>query len=143
MSLRIYLAGPWVTREQMPLIAEALEALGATITCKWWHTEDKYPGAIGPDNGPESLAYYRHHAQLDMQGVLDANLVVVINSAKSEGKAVEQGIALAHHKPIIIVGTLGEFTNVFHYLGSYRWVPDVPALLEAVKTITWLNEGAN
>lgn len=132
--MKVYLASPWVSKKEMPEIAGKIREAGGEITHAWWQIEDgKNDGSI------EDLAYHRGHAQLDVEGVEKADVVVVMNTASSEGKAVEQGIAIALGKPIIIVGTQGEFSkNVFHYLGNYKWVPDVDTMVEAISTINWL-----
>lgn len=131
--MKIYIAAPWKTRSEMPEIASKLEAQGHTITKKWWDVEDV---AEESARAPEVL---RQQAVDDFEGVRTADLVLVINSAKSEGKAFEQGVAVAHSKPIIIVGKRGEFSaNVFHYLDSYRWTETVEGALDILKTIKWL-----
>lgn len=132
--MKVYLAAPWISKASMPEIAARIEDGGGTITHKWWEIED------GKNDGSkEDYQYHRGHAQLDMNGVSAADIVVVMNTASSEGKAVEQGIAIALGKPILIIGTQGEFSkNVFHYMSNYRWVPTVDAMIETLSTINWL-----
>lgn len=63
-------------------------------------------------------------AKKDVMGVFKSDIVLLINSGKSEGKAVEQGLAIALGRPIVAVGKMGEHSkNVFHWLDDYRWVP--------------------
>lgn len=130
--MKIYIAAPWKHRGQVPGIAAKIEAAGHTITWRWWTIE----------NVPESertVENLRHQAINDVQGVKDADLVLLINSERSEGKSLEQGIAVADNKPIIAVGTRGEFSqNVFHYLTNYRWVTSVDEALEILSTVQWL-----
>jgi nucleoside 2-deoxyribosyltransferase len=131
--MKIYLAAPWAHRGDMAGIAAQIEGLGHSLTWKWWETPDIPEG----DWGNETKL--REQAKNDLEGVRSADLVVVINSAKSEGKAFEQGVAISHGKPIIIVGKRGEHSqNVFHYLTEYRWVDDVNSMLEVLETIKWL-----
>ena len=130
--MKIYIAAPWKFRAEMPFIAGKFEQIGCEITRKWWEAEDT------PEH-ERSIETLREQAEQDVLGVTDANLVVVINSAKSEGKALEQGVAVAQRKPIIIVGKRGEFSqNVFHYLKLYKWVESLDQALEIVTTIKWL-----
>ena len=131
--MKIYLAGPWAQREFMPTIAAKIEAVGGVITHKWWDVENTLEGTLEADG------ILRYQAECDYNGVVASQLVVVINSAKSEGKSLEQGVAVAHGKPIIMVGKRGEHSqNVFHYMTNYRWLPTVDAAIEAIVTISWL-----
>lgn len=123
----IYIAAPWKDRELMPAIAEKFERKGYIITHKWWLTEDI------PENS-RTVDLLAEQAKADFEGVKDADMLVLINSAKSEGKAVEQGIALALGKRINAIGTRGDGTssNVFHYLPNYWWYYSVDEFLGTV-----------
>lgn len=126
ISVKIYLAAPWVERENMEVTARVFETAGHQITHKWWDV-------VGDEKDSEFL---RTCAIEDVQGVLQADVVVLINSAKSEGKAVEQGIAITAGIPIIAVGMLGEFSlNVFHYLDNYTWVSNVSEALQEIEKL--------
>lgn len=131
--MRIYIAGPWIERQNMPAIAARIEAAGHTITHKWWEAEDTKEGF---EASHDILA---QQAGWDLNGVRDADLVFLVNSQKSEGKSVEQGIALAADKPILAVGKLGEHSkNVFHYLSNYKWVDTIDDAMMVLSTIHWL-----
>lgn len=123
--MKIYLAAPWIDRNFMKEFAQMFEQAGFTITHKWWLTEP-----MGEGTGKEEIL--KSYAIKDRQGVLDCDILVVLNTSKSEGKAVEQGIAMEHNKPIIAIGKLGDGTsvNVFHYLDCYTWVPTVDKAIE-------------
>lgn len=121
--MKVYIAAPFVDRARMPEIAEKVEAMGHTVTRKWWEVED-----LRQD--PKASF---DCASLDALGVMEADLMLLINSAKSEGKAVEQGIAIANGMPIIAVGKLEEHgNNIFHYLEHYEWVPDLETALDVL-----------
>lgn len=127
--MRVYLAAPWVDRTKMEPIAKLLEEHGFELTHKWWKTEDI------PESARTS-AMLEEQAQNDFKGVYTADFVLVINSSKSEGKAVEQGIALARGIPIYIVGSRGEHSkNVFHYLPNYRWHDTVESAIRAMAKV--------
>src|SRR5215213_5765392 len=105
--MRIYIAGPWAHRGDMPGISEMFEKAGHEITWKWWNT----PDIPENENRNEELT---KQAFNDKRGVEECQILVLINSAKSEGKAFEQGLAVAKRKPIIAVGVLGGMSqNVF------------------------------
>ncbi len=125
---RVYLAAPWVDRERMEDIASIYTDHGYDITHRWWFAESKQvPEA-------ERLAFLKQCGNDDINGVLDADHLVVYNTAKSEGKAVEQGIAIGAGIPIIMVGKLGEFSNnVFHYTNRYHWVNNTEEAIEELE----------
>lgn len=111
--MKVYLAAPWVKREWVRIWAGSFEDRGIEITHKWWEMEGEF------DDAPRMRAC----AEKDINGVLAADVLVLYDAAKSEGKAVEQGIALAFDKPIVALGTLGANSqNVFHHLDNYIWV---------------------
>lgn len=124
MNKRIYIAAPWVERQNVPVIAEKLEDNGYTITHKWWLFEG--------EEEDTSEGFRRKCAKQDVWGVRTADAVLLINSAKSEGKAVEQGLAIAYGLPIVTIGVRGGVSkNVFHYMNNYIWVDTLAeALLE-------------
>lgn len=130
--MKVYIAAPWKDKELMADISGRVEGAGHEITHKWWEVE----------NTPESertVQILREQAVKDVLGVKNADLVLVLNTAKSEGKSLEQGVAIGDNKPIVIVGKRGEFSmNVFHYLDNYRWVETVGEALEVLDTIQWL-----
>lgn len=130
--MKVYIAGPWADRGHMPEIGKAFEQVDCTITHKWWETED-IPES---DKNEET---HKHHATLDYLGVKSADILILVNSAKSEGKAVEQGLAIADDKPIVAIGKRGEVSkNVFHYLENYFWVDSVEEAVKSIKLINWL-----
>lgn len=124
-KLLLYLAAPWIDKDKMGELAAKFEAKGHSITHKWWLVEDGLA---------RTLETLREQAQWDFDGVVAADVVVLFNTSKSEGKAVEQGIALGLGKPIVAVGKQGEISkNVFHYLSDYTWVDDVDGALEVLE----------
>ena len=135
--MKIYIAAPWAHRGDMPGISERFEQSGHEITWKCWTTPDI------PENADRNkeLTLQAHN---DMNGVIDADLLVLVNSAKSEGKSVEQGIAISNRKPIIAIGKLGAVSqNVFHYLPQYKWVETVEDAVNAVNLLQWAVDNAS
>ena len=123
---KVYIAARWVEREKMPEIAEELEVRGHSITHEWWKFE-------ALESNPEKM---KEFGQQDVMGVFKSDLVLLINSGKSEGKAVEQGLAIALGRPIVAVGKRGEHSqNVFHYLEDYRWVENLEQAYETIERI--------
>lgn len=124
MGLALYLAAPWIDRDKMPAIAQRFEAAGHKITHKWWLVDNL-------TESERSVEVLKSQAQADFKGVIAADKVVVFNTSKSEGKAVEQGIAIAMKIPIIVVGKRGDGTskNIFHYLDCYNFTDDIEEAL--------------
>lgn len=137
--MKLYIAAPWNDRKDVPAIAEKFEQAGHEITHKWWLSEE-----VGEKiQTPEKEAEHRGHAFADMNGVIDAQVVILINSSKSEGKATESGIAIANRKPIIAVGKRGQHSsNVFHYLPNFKWVDTVDDALLFLKPIQWVMDAS-
>jgi nucleoside 2-deoxyribosyltransferase len=122
----VYVAAPWLDREFAGSVAAKLEDKGYIITHKWWKYE-------GEGEHLESEEFLRNCAENDVYGVKAADVVLVINTIKSEGKAAEQGIAIALGKPIVCF-TPGEkpTSNIFHHLPCYKHVKTLDEALEAV-----------
>ena len=127
MAKRVYLAGPWVDREKVTEIADILEGKGYKLTHKWWKYE-------GEGEHLESKEFLQNCAYHDVDGVRFADVVVVMNTAKSEGKAVEQGLAIAFGKPVICwtPGDTKPSSNIFHHLPNYTHVKTLEAVLEVL-----------
>lgn len=128
--MKVYLAAPWVDRDKMDPIATQLEDHGFELTHKWWKVENL-------TESERTAALLAEQATNDFVGVYNADFLLVINSSKSEGKAVEQGIGLARGIPIYIVGERGlHSANVFHYLKCYRWHETIEEAIKAMaKTV--------
>lgn len=127
---RVYIAAPWVDRDQVPAIVIVLESSGYTITHKWWVFEG--------EEEEVSWEFKQLCARLDVDGVRTADAVLLLNSSKSEGKATEQGLALAYGIPIVVIGDKAKRCNIFQTLPVFHWVNDLQSAL--VKLGELLNE---
>ena len=126
----IYLAAPWKRREDARIARDKIVAAGFTVNGEWLDV-DVPTGADGYTSPPDIM---RREAIRDIKNVLNSQVVIVLNLQKSEGKAVETGIALATGKGIIIVGT--ERLNVFQYL-DIPMVETVEQAIELAKNYPW------
>lgn len=126
MAKRVYVAGPWVDREAAQSLGNIVASKGHTITHAWWAYE-------GKGEALETEEFLRECAIKDVNGVSTADVVVVLNTAKSEGKATEQGIAIALRIPVVVLtpGTKPT-SNIFHHLPSFKHVKTVEEALEAI-----------
>lgn len=133
--MKIYIAAPWKDRELAKATAAQLEGIGHSITHKWWKQE--------ADNENEHMKSYldvysheflKECALDDRMGVFNADAMLLLDTQKSEGKAVEQGLAIAYNIPIIAVGRLGsQSMNVFHHLDNYQWVETIDDAIEKLE----------
>lgn len=126
--ISVYIGAPWVRRDVAAEVARQLEDGGYTITHKWWNFE-------AGDEEHEKLAQL---ARLDQQAVMECDIFVLLNLEKSEGKAVESGIALTRHmtsncrvpNPLLpyapprkprLIGCGPRETCIFHHLPEWEW----------------------
>lgn len=127
--MKIYLAGPWVRRPEVREVAKRLEAEGYELTSRWLYEHEGDPNDASGLTSPED--YIRLQAQEDLADVMRADVFVMLNLQKSEGKAVELGFALANQKRVFCVGTR---FNIFCTLGTQ--LDTVDDLLFALSAFT-------
>lgn len=134
--MKVYIAAPWIHKEAARAASKLIEDLGWLVTEKWWDHVDVNGCA---DKDAEELL---DQARRDIKGVERADVLLLLNLSKSEGKAVEQGIAIASGVPIVGVGTRGEHSlNVFHFLPDYTWFTTVEEAVNALANCTVGTEG--
>lgn len=126
----MYLAAPWVSKDLMPTAAKVFEDAGFEITHKWWVHDSN----LDYNSGDEFKAQCAHD---DFMGAYNADVLVLFHTAKSEGKAVEQGIALTRGIPIIAIGERGYTTamNIFHWMPAYTWVNGISEAIDEVRKL--------
>ncbi len=131
----IYLAGPWARREEVREARKAFLAAGIKVNAQWLDIEvpegagetSESQAAAGIDMGAE--------AKRDLDDIAVSEVMVVMNLQKSEGKAVEQGIAIQKRMPLIVVGPR---TNAFQYLPQVKVVDN---LYEVIGLLREIEEG--
>ncbi len=119
----IYLAAPWKFRAEAKQVAGQYRDKGHQVISRW-HDEWGTKSDAGITESEK-----RDEAEKDVADAMAAQVMVVLNWEKSEGKAVEQGIAIARHTPIIVVGAA---SNVFHSLASVKCVSSFAESLGAL-----------
>ena len=113
---KVYIAGPWKRKDEAAAAAAAFDAAGFAITQAWWLY----------DNNEDPSLDLGQCATNDINGVLGAHFLVLLNLELSEGKAVETGVALITNKCIVLVG---EPSNIFHHLEAINKVADIPSAI--------------
>jgi nucleoside 2-deoxyribosyltransferase len=125
--MRIYLAAPWVRKHEAEMAAVVIESAGHTLTKRWWEHRE-VPGYGGTRECAQAdREELQQQAYEDWKGVETADAMIVLNLEKSEGKAVEQGFALAYGVRLIVVGD--SLLNLFQYLPGVDRVDTVEQAL--------------
>jgi len=124
--MKVYIAAPWKRKLDAKLASHLLTAAGHVVTSRWidYH---------GDTTDPEELAI---EAVNDMEDLDAADVLLLLNLEKSEGKAVETGIALV--EGLWILG-VGQPSNVFHYLPEIQWVE---SMTEAISALAGTDDAA-
>ena len=124
--MRVYIAAPWVRKADAIMAGWDVEAAGHTVTSRWFHHGDG-GDAMDSTGITQPIGNIREQAWDDIEDVCGSDVLVVLNLEKSEGKAVETGIALIQNIPVISVGKRG---NIFQTLAI-----EVETLQEAIAAL--------
>lgn len=119
--MKIYVAGPWKHRDSAALAAKRVRRAGHDVTSRWHD---------GVSEDDETLMTARQEALTDVFDVNRSEGMIVLNIERSEGKAVEQGLAMAKGITIVVVG---ERTNIFQSLDEHFTL--VNSLDEALRVL--------
>lgn len=125
--MKVYIAAPWIHRQDAIAAGEKAKAWGLEVTSRWFTHEGDPNDPSGHSSSDEAI---RQQAREDIADVMRADYVIVLNLAKSEGKAVETGIALHAGIPIVSVLPDGRRSNIFQAL-----TVTVPTLEDALQYI--------
>lgn len=113
--MRCYIAAPWVNKSEALAAKQLFEAAGLEITSHWI-TRDSSELAEPLFGNPANEDYLCNEAVEDVEDIVQSDVFVILNLAKSEGKATELGFAYALGLPVILVGQRD--TNIFYFLPS-------------------------
>lgn len=117
--MRVYLAAPWSHRAEARQARALLIAAGHDVPCRWLDVDERTTSAV-------------EEAQNDMTDLLTCEAFLVLNLAKSEGKACETGMAIIAELPIISIG-IG--SNIFLNLPRVRRVETLNDAIAALDTL--------
>ena len=138
--MRVYLAAPYAARALIFEYARDLCRLDLDVTASWINEEHEInDGTTGAATALSDEEVARH-AATDLDDIDRCDVLVLFTSAsvgfpeaKSGGRHVEFGYALAKGKPVIVVG---EPENVFHRLGGLvTFAGDVEVVLNWMAAI--------
>lgn len=124
-KIKVYIAAPWEHKDAAAAFADQLEAEGFEVTSRWLRL-------IIQNESTVNYARMKEEALHDLEDIYLADGVIVLQYAKSEGKAFEQGAAI-HLVPnkIVVVSPDGARGNVFQYIDEmYTIVPTLEAAMQ-------------
>lgn len=110
--MRVYVASPWVRKADAINAGKLLETSGFEVTSRWFYHEGDPTDSTGIKCDAGAITV---QALEDIEDVLSADILMILQLEKSEGKAVETGIVIANDIPFIVVG---ERSNIFQVLGQ-------------------------
>lgn len=127
--MRVYIAAPWVRKAEAIKAGFEVEAAGHIVTSRWF-THGDGGDAMDSTGITQAIEGIRNQAWEDIEDVSSADALIVLNLERSEGKAVETGIALIQNIPVISVGKRG---NIFQTLAI-----EVETIQEAIAALDTL-----
>ena len=136
--MKVYIAAPWVNKEDAKAARDQFVVAGIEVTSRWLDYPDNSTSEayIGQ---PTDHGILKQEAVNDIEDIINANGMVILQLAKSEGKAFEQGLLLGLstyfniQNKMIIVSPDGSRGNVFQYIDEvYTIVPTVETAIEEV-----------
>lgn len=116
--MKIYIAARYQRREEMLLVAKALDRLGHTVVSRWINGHTSSPAK---------------NAQEDLDDIRRADAMILFSDREpttSGGCHVETGVALAIGKPLAIVGPR---ENIFHHLPQIHVSMDLEEAVESLR----------
>jgi len=130
LKLAVYIAAPWVAKDQALEAQKKFEQAGFVVTSHWI----TYHSDAWPQYGTPALAPEKNERELtrqaieDLRDIEDSDAFVILNLDKSEGKATELGYAYALGLPVVLVGERSR--NIFYHLPTITRVDTVEDAIE-------------
>jgi len=126
---RVYVAGKFEEIEAVRKAQAALRAAGHEITHDWTGENP------GDRKGEELQDFLKDCAVGDYQGVLHADVVLLLNHERAFGAMVETGLAIAWGRTVYVVGA-GIRDNIFFHLPDDMGIRLCDSMEDAVAAIT-------
>ena len=127
--MKVYVAGKFEDRFEIRTVMNRLRAVGHEVTHDWTYED---PGDL---QGDALASFLTHCAEADMNGVLEADILVLINHKLAFGAAAEMGMAIAWGKVVYVVGPEIR-DNIFFHLkeaDGMRLFSDLDSCLAAIE----------
>lgn len=118
--MRVYVAAKFEEKDRVRQMIGVLRNMGHQITHDWTLEETQFDSSKH-----ENLPYYKKCAEGDAQGVMTADVFIILTSTSGKGLYVEMGMAAAKGLPIIAVGP--HFNSIFYELPNVTKVQTIEA----------------
>lgn len=116
-GIKVYIAAPWTHRRTTARSAHRRFTRAGFVCVSDWTTRQL------PRNAAINPTVLQMEAVSDLQQLEHAEVFVILNLGKSEGKATELGYALMMEIPIVLVGP--RTGNVFYHLSVVQQVDTI------------------
>jgi nucleoside 2-deoxyribosyltransferase len=136
--MKVYVAAKFEAKNLVRQIYQILEGAGHTITHNWTHEDDTHCETFD-----ERIAYQQRCAQSDLQGVRDADVLVLVPHPLGKGCYYEFGAAMALNIPVVILGDWADKALcIFERLvPPHRWVKHEDGWAEGLLTAIGFSHG--
>lgn len=125
--MNLYVASSVRNFERVREIQQLLLEHGYTITYDWTRAA---PDEVWRNGGAEGdPVFLKEQARLDKEGVIFADIVVVLDHERNYGTLIEIGMAIAADIPVVIVGR-PKRDSVFWHLDNISIVEDDAELID-------------
>lgn len=104
----VYVAGKFEHKAAVRAIQASVQDRGHTITHDWTQED------LGSRTGLAAHSYLRECAKADVEGVINADVIILLNNPNGFGLMVELGVAIAKNIPVIVVAPELRDTPFFH-----------------------------
>ena len=128
--MKIYVAAKFEEASRAHEVMAQLRAAGHIITHDWTGE------AVGDRTGDVLESYLRRCAEADINGVFEADLLLLLNHPAGKGIFVELGAALVLSKPVIVVDRERAPNNIFFHMTEcdhVRTIDEALALINVVR----------
>lgn len=130
--MRIYIAARFSRRPEANALANALQALGHTISSRWVKPDSDH---VVPTGMSEQAAddERKRFADEDIQDVEDCDWMISLMQEPRDnsrgGRHIEFGYALGLGKRLTIIGPR---ETVFHHLSCVQWFVDMEEFMQSL-----------
>lgn len=132
MKLNIYIASKFENATAAALLALDIEEAGHAITYKWWAVPQDRHASAGAWVGPEA-DLLRTKAHAEAEGVLDADVLVLIPAAGMVGAWAEFGFKAIRGDQVIVIDNEHARKSIFERLPNITFAENEDGVLRILR----------